>query len=204
MRGSWRQQQAATASCVPAVVGSLATRSPATPCRLRPLPPSLGRWVEAAGGRVSSAEGVEVSPLVSYAGEGLEAACGGKEFPGAYDMHLQAGAEGDEVQTRRAWTRGVRAGCGGRMQAWCTSGRQSGVLAWVLAARCSSNRSPPPPPLPQGFLQLAPKSAVGKLKGGAAAAAEYSSPRPDAKAAPTGACIIASSVGGSRLHHPHA
>ncbi|PSC69582.1 UDP-N-acetylglucosamine diphosphorylase 1-like isoform B [Micractinium conductrix] len=49
------------------------------------------RWVEAAGGRVSSAEGVEVSPLVSYAGEGLEAACGGKEFPGAYDMHLQAG-----------------------------------------------------------------------------------------------------------------
>ncbi len=37
-------------------------------------------WVKAAGGTVGSAEGVEVAPSVSYAGEGLEAACSGKSF----------------------------------------------------------------------------------------------------------------------------
>lgn len=63
----------------------------------------------------------------------------------------------------------------------------------------------PPPPswapcwsCVQGFLQLAPKSAVAKLKG-AVAAAEYSSPRPTPKGGPTGAHIIASSA--TRLHH---
>lgn len=48
------------------------------------------RWVRAAGGTVESEEGVEVSPLVSYAGEGLEPCCSGKTFREPFDVHLQA------------------------------------------------------------------------------------------------------------------
>lgn len=65
---------------------------------------------------------------------------------------------------------------------------------------CSLAAAPSPPsPLPasinarthpQGFLSLAPKSAVQRLKGGGGAAlgaAEYSSPRPEPKGASKGA-----------------
>ena len=65
--------------------GLLSTCRPAGPCY---------RWVEAAGGRVTCSEGVEVSPLVSVAGEGLEAVVAGQEFASAYNVHLQAGGGG--------------------------------------------------------------------------------------------------------------
>ena len=61
-------------------------------------------WLEAAGCAVACEEGVEVSPLVSYAGEGLDAvaaARGGDDGDGAgavfdspYDAALQGGAGG--------------------------------------------------------------------------------------------------------------
>lgn len=60
-------------------------------CGLTALPCSsaLCSWVEAAGGQVQSPEGVEVSPLVSYGGEGLAALCQGKTFREPFDVHLQ-------------------------------------------------------------------------------------------------------------------
>lgn len=45
-------------------------------------------WVQRAGGVVECAEGVEVSPLLSYAGEGLEGACAGVTFTAAGDARL--------------------------------------------------------------------------------------------------------------------
>lgn len=53
--------------------------------------------MEAGGGVVECEEGVEVSPLVSYAGEGLEVLAGeGTTFSEPYDLTLQ-GATGDGV-----------------------------------------------------------------------------------------------------------
>lgn len=46
-------------------------------------------WIEAAGGVVEAADGVEVSPLVSLAGEGLESICRGQIFTHALDPRLQ-------------------------------------------------------------------------------------------------------------------
>uniref|UniRef100_A0A1D2A1J4 UDP-N-acetylglucosamine diphosphorylase n=1 Tax=Auxenochlorella protothecoides TaxID=3075 RepID=A0A1D2A1J4_AUXPR len=46
-------------------------------------------WVRRAGGRVGCGEGVEVSPLLSYAGEGLEDVCGGQDFTRPWDARLQ-------------------------------------------------------------------------------------------------------------------
>ncbi|DBA82806.1 hypothetical protein WJX77_012241 [Trebouxia sp. C0004] len=47
------------------------------------------RWVEEAGGSVSSLEGIEVSPLMSYGGEGLDQLCKGKTFQSSLDGTLQ-------------------------------------------------------------------------------------------------------------------
>lgn len=52
-----------------------------------------GRWVEAAGARVrldKECEGVEVSPRVSYSGEGLAPLCRGRTLRAAHDPFLQA------------------------------------------------------------------------------------------------------------------
>jgi hypothetical protein len=48
--------------------------------------------VRAAGGTIdleTPGAGVEVSPLVSYAGEGLDSLCAGRSFRSAFDVHLQ-------------------------------------------------------------------------------------------------------------------
>lgn len=72
--------------------------------------------------------------------------------------------------------------------------RQAAVCAPSTNGACASLSLCLPP---QGFLQLAPKSAVSRLLG-AAAQAEYSSPRPEpkGKAAPGGgaANVVASSA----------
>ena len=47
--------------------------------------------VHTAGGTVEC-DGVEISPLVSYAGEGLETLCDGKTFHEPFSVHLQARA----------------------------------------------------------------------------------------------------------------
>ena len=49
----------------------------------------LRRWVFAAGGNVDASEGVEVSPTVSYAGEGLVEICRGRRFAQPHDAALQ-------------------------------------------------------------------------------------------------------------------
>ncbi len=49
----------------------------------------MSRWVEEAGGSVSSPEGIEVSPRVSYGGEGLDQLCKGKTFQSSLDGALQ-------------------------------------------------------------------------------------------------------------------
>ncbi|GBF93053.1 hypothetical protein Rsub_05664 [Raphidocelis subcapitata] len=46
-------------------------------------------WVEASGGEVVAEEGVEVSPLVSYAGEGLAPLVDGAAFDEPFDAALQ-------------------------------------------------------------------------------------------------------------------
>lgn len=50
------------------------------------------RWVEAAGGKVTAAPGVEVSPLVSYAGEQLEDLVKGKTYDNPLVAELQGSA----------------------------------------------------------------------------------------------------------------
>lgn len=92
-------------------------------------------------------------------------------------------------------TRGGRCMGAGRRSAAAAqqaAARQAAVCAPVGQQRLPAMRSHA-----QGFLQLAPKSAVSRLLG-AAAQAEYSSPRPEpkGKAAPGGgaANVVASSA----------
>ena len=50
------------------------------------------RWVSRAGGRVrlpKGCEGLEVSPTVSYSGEGLTSICRGRTFRQPHDVFLQ-------------------------------------------------------------------------------------------------------------------
>ncbi|CAD7695241.1 unnamed protein product [Ostreobium quekettii] len=55
------------------------------------------RWVESAGGTVTCSPGVEVSPLLSYSGEGLEEICQGELFDSLECPLLQGGAPGAEA-----------------------------------------------------------------------------------------------------------
>ncbi len=57
--------------------------------------PPVPQWVQSAGGALSDPDqgAVEVSPLVSYAGEGLEPLVAGRVFEEAYDLDLQVGPE---------------------------------------------------------------------------------------------------------------
>lgn len=50
------------------------------------------RWVAKSGGRLrlpKGCEGVEVSPTVSYSGEGLRSVCRGRTFRQQHDVFLQ-------------------------------------------------------------------------------------------------------------------
>jgi hypothetical protein len=62
------------------------------------------RWVEEQGGEVECDEGVEVAPLVSYSGEGLEPIVDGLTFTEPYDLALQgATAAGKPKHNAGPW-----------------------------------------------------------------------------------------------------
>ncbi|KAK9843554.1 hypothetical protein WJX81_008640 [Elliptochloris bilobata] len=66
------------------------------------------RWVEAAGGRVrlgKGGEGVEVSPRVSYSGEGLAPLCRGRTLLSAYDAFLQGEVPPEQLSQQLAAAR---------------------------------------------------------------------------------------------------
>lgn len=77
-------------ACLLALQLACKLSSRAVSCLLTSHTNSMTLFTSVSGGTVACEEGVEVSPLVSYAGEGLEGVAGGRRFAEPFSVHLQA------------------------------------------------------------------------------------------------------------------